>query len=151
MFALTPFRSNLSSPATHRRSPLDIDDLFNRLMWAPSVMGSTSFTDFDMYEQDGKLVMSIEAPGVNPDEVEIRTSKDRIQIKSKSESEDKGGQDDSRTWYSRKTSSAFNYDVSLPFEVDTDKAEALFENGVIRIAAPRLRVSESRVLSIKKS
>ncbi|MDR1915587.1 MAG: Hsp20/alpha crystallin family protein [Synergistaceae bacterium] len=152
MFALTPFRSNLASPASHRRSLLDIDDLFNRLMWTPGIVGQTGLSDFDMYEQDGKLNMSIEAPGVNPDEVEIRTSKDRIQIKSKSESEDKSGKDDEgKTWYSKKTVSSFNYDVSLPFEIDTDKAEALFENGVIHISAPRLQISESKVLSIKKA
>jgi HSP20 family protein len=134
------------------RSLLDMDELFNRILWAPDAMRPAVSADFDMYEQDGKLVMSIEAPGVNPDEVEIRTSKDRIRITSKSETEDKSGSsDDGRTWYNKKSVSAFDYDVALPFEVDTDKAEASFENGVIRITAPRLQVSESRVLSIKKA
>jgi HSP20 family protein len=103
-----------------------------------------------MYEKDGRLFVSIEAPGVSPDDVEVRISKDRVQLKSKNEEKGENS-DDGRTWYSRKTVASFNYDLSLPFEIDTDKAEAAFDNGVISISAPRLQVSESRVLSLKKS
>jgi HSP20 family protein len=131
---------------------MDIDDIFNRLLWAPDAQGSRSFSNFDMYEKDGSLHISIEAPGVNPDEVEIRISKDRVQLKSKNDSEEKReGADDGKTWYSRKSVSSFNYELTLPFEIDTEKSEASFENGIISIAAPRLMISESRVLSIKKA
>jgi HSP20 family protein len=82
--------------------------------------------------------------------MEIRISKDKVQLRSKKETAEKNDADDGKTWYSRKTVSAFNYDFSLPFEIDTDKAEATFENGVILISAPRLQVSESRLLSLKK-
>ncbi|MDR0764731.1 MAG: Hsp20/alpha crystallin family protein [Synergistaceae bacterium] len=151
MFALTPFRNSLVS--TGRRGSLtDIDDIFNRLLWAPDASVSGRFSDFDMYEKDGSLRISIEAPGVNPDEVEIRISKDRVQLKSKNDGDrKKDGADDGKTWYSRKSASSFNYELSLPFEIDTEKADASFENGIISIVAPRLMISESRVLSLKKS
>ena len=68
-----------------------------------------------------------------------------------SKEETKKADDDGKTWYSKKVAASFNYDLALPFEIDTDKAEASFEKGVISISAPRLQVSESRVLSIKKS
>ncbi|MDR1509208.1 MAG: Hsp20/alpha crystallin family protein [Synergistaceae bacterium] len=150
MFALTPFRNSLATTGSRRNPLSDIDDIFNRLLWSPDPVGTRSFSNFDMYEKDGRLFVSIEAPGVSPDEVEARISKDRIQLKSKNE-EKSENPDDGRTWYSRKTVSSFNYDFSLPFEIDTDKAEAAFDNGVISISAPRLQVSESRVLSLKKS
>ena len=150
MFTLTPFRNSLASNG-RRSSLMDIDDIFNRLLWTPDAPGSRSFSNFDMYEKEGTLHISIEAPGVNPDEVEIRITKDRVQLKSKSEGEEKkDGADDGKTWYSRKSVSSFNYELSLPFEIDTEKAEASFENGMISIAAPRLMISESRVLSLKK-
>ena len=150
MFALTPFRNNL--PGNHRRGSLtDIDDIFNRLLWAPDLPTTRSFGNFDMYEKDGRLNLLVEAPGVNPDDVEIRVSKERVQLKSKQKEETEKIEDDGKTWYSKKTAASFNYDLSLPFEIDTDKAEASFENGVISISAPRLQVSESRVISIKKS
>ena len=150
MFALTPFRNNLQG--IQRRSPLmDIDDIFRGLLWAPDLPTARSFGNFDMYEKDGRLNMSVEAPGVDPDDVEIMISKGMVQLKSKHKEEAEKADDNGRTWYSRKAATSFNYDMSLPFEIDTDKAEASFENGVISISAPRLQVSESRVLSIKKS
>ncbi|MDR1579708.1 MAG: Hsp20/alpha crystallin family protein [Synergistaceae bacterium] len=150
MFALTPFRNHLAQNG-RRSSLVDIDDIFNRLLWAPDAPESRSFSNCDMYEKDGTLHISLEAPGVNPEEVEIRISKDRVQLKSKNDSEEKNnGADDGKTWYSKKSVSSFNYELSLPFEIDTEKADASFENGMISIAAPRLMISESRVLSLKK-
>jgi HSP20 family protein len=131
---------------------MDIDDLFNRLLWSPDLGRAQSFGSYDMYEKDGKLFVAVEAPGVSHDDVEVRISKDRIQLKSKAEAEGKSeGADDGKTWYSRKAVTSFNYELSLPFEIDTEKAEATFENGVISLSAPRLQVSESRVLSLKKA
>ena len=130
---------------------MDIDDIFNRLLWAPDFPSARSFSNFEMYEKDGRLHVSVEAPGVDPDDVEIRISKERLQLKSKQKEETEKAGDDGKTWYSRKTTASFNYDLPIPFEIDTDKAGASFENGVIMISAPRLQVSESRILSIKKS
>jgi HSP20 family protein len=150
MFALTPFKNNIASTGS-RRSPLvEIDDLFNRLLWSPDLPGTRGFSNFDMYEKDGRLFVAIEAPGVSPDDVEVRISKERVLLKSKNEEKGESS-DDGKTWYNRKTVASFNYDLSLPFEIDTEKAEAAFDNGVVLISAPRLQVSESRVLSLKKS
>jgi HSP20 family protein len=152
MFALTPFTHRRLSQNAHNRITRELDDFFDRFLWSPEVANSGNLRDFDLYEKDGKLYLSMEAPGVKPDELEIRTSRDRISIRNRQETEEKdGGQDDGKTWYNRKSSYSFNYEVSLPFEIDTDKAEATFENGVINISAPRLQASESKVLALKKA
>jgi HSP20 family protein len=149
MFELTPLRRfPTASPARLSR---EFDELFDRIFWPGGVENPRSFRDFDLYEKDGKLFLSIDAPGVNPDELEIKTSKDRVSIRSAQKSEEKGDQDDGRTWYNKKTAYSFNYEVALPFEIDTDKADASFENGMIHISAPRLMASESKVLSLKKA
>ena len=150
MFALTPFNNN-NRRLAHRSPMSDFDDLFNRLMWAPNMAGSRLFRDFDLYEQDGKLFLSIEAPGMNPDDLEIRTTKESVSIKCKNEATEESEKvQDDKKWYNKKTSCAFNYEISLPFEIDTNKAEATFEHGMIKITAPRLEVEESKVLELKK-
>lgn len=156
MFAITPYNTNrrLSNRMTR-----DIDDFFNRLMWASDATGSRTIRDFDLYEEDGKLNLAIEAPGIDPAKLEIKTSSETISIRCKqetTESSDNGEtpksddkKDENRTWYNKKTACSFNYEISLPFEIDTEKAEATFEHGVIKITAPRLQATESRVLPIK--
>jgi HSP20 family protein len=152
MFELRPFTHRRLSQATPLRITREFDDLIDRLFWSRDADGARGFRDFDLYEKDGKLCLSIEVPGVSPDELEIRTSRDRVSIKSAQKAEEKdGAQEDGRTWYSRKSTHSFNYEVALPFEVDTDKAEATFENGMIHITAPRLQASESKVLTLKKA
>ncbi len=150
MFAITPFNSNRRlSPAAHHRAMREMDDFFDRLLWAPDLGGSRNFREFDLYEKDGKLFLSIEAAGMNPDDLEVRIFKDRVAVKCNKEAEERE-EEDGKTWYNRKTVCRFNYEISLPFEIDTDGAEAKFEEGVIHITAPRLERSESKVLSLKK-
>lgn len=152
MFAITPFGSNQRiSSHSHHRAMRELDDFFNRLLWAPNLAGSQNFREFDLYEKDGKLFLSIEAAGANPDDLEIRIFKDRVSVKSHKETEEKeGGEEDGKTWYNKKTVCNFNFEIALPFEIDTNGAEAAFEEGVINISAPRLDRSESKVLSLKK-
>lgn len=145
MFALTPFKGRRFSPAIQ-----DMDDFFNRLLWAPDMAGLHSFSDFDLYEKDGKLHLSIDVPGVKPEDLEITITKSTLSIRSKNESNEEK-KDEGKTWYNKKSVSEFNYEVSLPFEIDTDKAEAACDNGKITVVAPRLQVSESKVLPLKKA
>ncbi|MDR1481073.1 MAG: Hsp20/alpha crystallin family protein [Synergistaceae bacterium] len=155
MFALTPYGKRFSR-AFNNRSTGEIDELFDRLFSSSSVAGTRNLRDFDLYEKDGCLFLSMEAPGVNPDDLDVVIKKDSVAIRSKIESREGGTSpdaaehDDGRTWYSRKSAHVFNYEISLPFEVDTERAEAAFENGVISISAPRLQLSESRILQLKK-
>jgi HSP20 family protein len=155
MFALTPYGRRFSR-ALNNRTMGDIDELFDRLLAFPGASGARNLRDFDLYEKDGKLFLSMEAPGVNPDDLDVVIKKDSVAIRSKPDVKETGAPadstepDDGRTWYSRKSVHVFNYEISLPFEVDTEHAEAAFENGVIHISAPRLQLSESRVLQLKK-
>ncbi|MDR0616584.1 MAG: Hsp20/alpha crystallin family protein [Synergistaceae bacterium] len=150
MFELTPFTHRRLAQASPLRVSREFDDLIDRLLWS-GADHHQNLRDFDLYEKDGHLFLSIDAPGVNPDELEIKTSKDRVSIRSRKDSEEKNASDDGKTWYSRKSAYSFDYEVSLPFEIDTEKAEAKFENGMIHISAPRLVVSESKVLTITKA
>ena len=152
MLAITPFNHNrrLSSQA-HHRAMRELDDFFDRLLWAPDLSGSRNFREFDMYEKDGRLFLSIEAAGANPEDLEVRIFKDRVSIKSSKEAVEKAGdEEDGRTWYNKKTVCNMDYEITLPFEIDTEDAEANFAEGVIHISAPRLERSESKVIPLKK-
>ena len=156
MFAITPYNTNRR---LSNRMARDIDDFFSRLMWASDVTGPKTIRDFDLYEEDGKLNLAIEAPGVDPEKLEIKTSSETISIRCKQETAESNDEatapkaeekkDESRTWYNKKSACNFNYEISLPFEIDTEQANATFEHGIIKITAPRLQATESRVLPIK--
>lgn len=151
MFALTPFRFDRGlSPAAHRKAIRDMDEIFDRLLWAPDLAGSRDLKDYDMYEKDGKLYLSIEAPGVDPDCMEVMITKDRVSVRCKGSDGQDEKAEDGKIWYSKKCVTCFNLDLTLPFEINSDAAEAFFEHGMLQISAPRLQVSEGRVIPVKK-
>ena len=158
MFGIVPFRTRSMAPTFPSRTLRDFDDFFNRLFWAPDMsgVGFRNIRDFDLYEKDGNLHLSIEAPGAEPEDFEVRIAKDSVSIKCKKESAEETGNDEEKgdegkTWYSRKSVCSFDYEVALPFEIDNDRAEAVFENGLIKIIAPRMQASESKVVPLKRA
>ncbi|GHV32662.1 heat-shock protein Hsp20 [Synergistales bacterium] len=152
MIDLIPFHNGRTpGPEGADRVVRDFADIFDRFLYAHDLRGQRNFRDFDLYEKDGKLFLSIEVPGACPDDVEIKTSKNRMSVKSVKRPEPGiNAPEDDKVWYNKKKSFNFNYDVALPFEIDPDKAEAAFEHGVIHITAPRLDLTERRVVPIKK-
>lgn len=152
MFALTPFQNRYTMPASRHRGFREFDNFFDRFFMTPAFESFQQVGNFDLYEKDDTLFLSVEAPGANPEDIEIVTTKNRVAIRSKKETEEgDGNQDDGKTWYSRKSVTMFNYEVTLPGEIDVERAEATFENGIIRISAPKLQVSGSKVLPLKKA
>jgi HSP20 family protein len=86
------------------------------------------------------LRVSAELPGLDPKDVEILVEGDVLTIRGekKSETEDKDRHFSER-YYGR-----FERSLRLPFEVEDDKAEATFKNGVLTVTLPKsARAAES--------
>jgi HSP20 family protein len=120
----------------------DVDRLFDGFFGSVSGMRGV-----EMYEEDGKLHLSVEAPGVDPSKVEIRVFKDRVALSSQEDSEER--KEEGKTYYCRRASRRLNYEIALPFQVDTDKASASFENGMVKLVLPKEGAVEGRVLKLE--
>ncbi|ACZ19954.1 Hsp20/alpha crystallin family protein [Thermanaerovibrio acidaminovorans] len=118
----------------------DVDRLFE------GFFGGASGRGIEMYEEDGKLHLAVEAPGIDPSKVEIRVFKDKVSLTSAEETEER--KEESRCYYCRRSSRRLNYEISLPFQVDPDKAAASFENGMVRLVLPKEGTQEGRVLKL---
>lgn len=103
----------------------------------------------EMYEEGDDLVVRLDAPGVDPGEVEIRVFGDRVAIRAKSESEESVEDGSSRTYHCSRRRSSFNYSVALPVEVDVERAEARFENGVISLKLGKKEKDGGRLLKLE--
>lgn len=116
----------------------EIDNFFGQ-MWGTRGV--------EMYEKEGRLYVTLETPGVDPEKVEIRLFKDRITVRAAAEEEEK--KEEKRNYYCRKSSRNLDYEIVLPFEIDPDKAQAEFKNGLLTLSAPRLEIGEGgRILRL---
>jgi HSP20 family protein len=100
----------------------------------------------DIYEEKDQLVMKIELPGVNREDVNITLQDDRLTIKAeKTESVVEDG-----TSYARERQyGQYLRSVSLPFPVKEDKVSATFENGVLELRLSKAEESKAKKIEIK--
>ena len=116
------------------------DDVFNRFdAGMPSAFGRT-WPSLEVNATENDLRVSAELPGLDPKDVEILVDGDVLTIRGekKSETEDRGRHFSER-YYGR-----FERSLRLPFDVEDNKAEASFKNGVLTVTLPKsARLAES--------
>jgi HSP20 family protein len=124
----------------HREMNRLFDDVFNRFdADMPSAFGRT-WPSLEVNATENDLRVSAELPGLDPKDVEILVEGDVLTIRGekKSETEDRGRHFSER-YYGR-----FERSLRLPFDVEDNKAEASFKNGVLTVTLPKsARLAES--------
>lgn len=101
----------------------------------------------DMYRTDNAVVIVASAPGVDPDEIEIRAVGNTLTIKRETRQEKKVEEKD----YARREFRVgrFSRTLALPRDVDSTKATAEFKHGELTITVPTREESKPRSIKIK--
>ncbi|HQG31504.1 MAG TPA: Hsp20/alpha crystallin family protein [Deltaproteobacteria bacterium] len=165
MRSLSPFRwGRRNVPAGTELSPFDafqqemnrlFDDFFKGFglrSYSEAGGALTAFTpQIDMTEDEKSVKVSAELPGLSDKDIDINLSRDSLTIKGqkKEEKEEKGEQ----TYYAERSFGSFTRVIPLPVEVNPDKAEASFSNGVLTINMPKVHEEkkEQKKIEIKSS
>ncbi len=115
-----------------------LDDVFTPLLGTPRMGWDTAV---DMYERDNNIMIEMNLPGVDPDKVNVSVERNVLQISGNREEvhEDKGKQ------FTRKeiVRGAFSRAIRLPSDVDENKVQAKYRNGVLMIALPKKDQAQS--------
>ncbi|MBN1483258.1 MAG: Hsp20/alpha crystallin family protein [Chloroflexia bacterium] len=100
----------------------------------------------DMYETDDHLVVRSDLPGLKPEEVDISITGDTLTIKGefRSEEEERGDVYMQERCYGR-----FQRSVALPTGVDSDAAEATFEDGVLKVTLPKAEEAKPKQITVQ--
>lgn len=101
---------------------------------------------FNIFEKDDSLVIIMEAAGVTPENLSVVLEKNIITISGKREDPHS---DESRNFYSMEISfGIFERRITLPYEVDTEKAIVTTKEGFIQIILPKVPTVE-KVIEIE--
>jgi HSP20 family protein len=126
----------------------EMDDIFRGFSDAIKPM-TRRYVPVDMYEENDEVVVNIDAPGFDPSQIEIKTFSDRVNVRSKEE-EKSESEEDGRPWYMRRAGRSINLCVTLPTEVDPERAQASFKNGVVSVRMPKSRAVQGKVLELRQ-
>lgn len=95
----------------------------------------------DMYETDKALIVEATLPGFSENEIEISEQNNILTIRAEHKEEK---EESSERWVMRERSAqTFERTLSLPVEVKPGEAEALLENGILRITLPKVHTGKS--------
>jgi HSP20 family protein len=101
----------------------------------------------DMYQTDNDVVVKASIPGIKADEVQINITGDILTLKGEAKQE---AERKDRAWHIREQRfGSFERSLALPTAVKSDKAEAVFENGILTITLPKADEVKPRTINIQ--
>ncbi len=101
----------------------------------------------DVSETKDSYVVKAELPGIDPKEIDISLMNDILTIKGekKQEKEEK----EENYHIIERSYGAFTRSVRLPGQVQSDKINATFKNGVLKVTLPKTEEAKKKEIKIK--
>ena len=149
-------------PARALRPFEDMDRLFDKFMsrgwfspfqmeWPTLPASAMPFEgktpNVDVIDRDDDVVVKAELPGVDKKDIDISVTQNTVTIKGKTSHEHKEEKGDyyrceiSRGSYSRT--------LSLPADVDEEKAKAVYKDGILELVLPKLKKSKRHSIKVE--
>ena len=120
------------------------DDSFTRPF---AMSGGSAAPAIDLYQDSENVVVKAVLPGVKPGDVQISVTADVLTLKGEFSQENE--QKDVTYHIREQRFGAFERALRLPTDVQTDKAKADFENGVLTITLPKAEAVKPKTITIK--
>ena len=129
----------------------DLDRLFDRLLddfSMPFISTPTRGTPFvDIKEAADNLIITVEIPGINPEDLDISVTQDILTIKGEIKSELSQDSEDYRRMERRY--GTFSRTLQLPCKVKTEDVKAHYKKGILHIALPKCKPDIPRQVKIR--
>jgi HSP20 family protein len=100
----------------------------------------------DVHETAEELIVTIEIPGVDPAAIDLAATGNVLAIRGVKEP---GGLPESVARSRERAFGAFHREITLPNDVDFEKAEADTHHGVLKIRLPKRSSAQTRTIPIR--
>lgn len=128
------------------------DDDFNRMLerfhGGENTRQNMFMPAVDVYEDGNKVIVETQLAGVDPDKTEILVENDVLTIKG--EGEKKTEVEDKNYYRKEIRSGNFYRNIPLPTHVDGEKASAVYDKGILKIAIPKREEMKPKQIKISK-
>ena len=102
----------------------------------------------DVYETVDKFVVTVELPGIEPEDVEVSVEDSTLTIKGQREFFYKDATEDSFQRIERRYG-AFSRTLSMPTTADTERVEASFDKGVLTIELSKREEAKPKKVTVR--
>jgi len=128
------------------RRPWDeIEDWFEHRL--PEMKKAGFMPPVDIYKKGNNVVVETQISGIDPTKVEVSVEEGCLIIKGASE---KKTEVDDKNYYRKEVhAGSFYRSVPLPIKVIGDKAQAVYEDGLLKVIIPKAPVTKTKKISVK--
>ena len=112
----------------------EMNHLFERSQGS-FVSGSANFPLINLYNQDDKILVIAETPGLKKEDIDIHFLEGSLKIKGQRQFEQEG--DKLLQLRQERATGAFEKTIRIPLEVKADQISARLQDGVLQIELPK--------------
>jgi len=114
-----------------------VPEKWEGIEWIPAV---------DVSETDDAVIVKVDVPGVNPEDMEISLVDNVLVIKGEKKREEEEKKEN--FYRMERFYGSFMRSIQLPCEVEEDKIEATYKDGVLKIVLPKKPEEKKKVIKI---
>ncbi len=120
---------------------------FERRIWEPLPITRMRVFPVNMYQKNNDLIVEASLPGIRPEDVDISISGRTLTIRAERKEAKEIKEED--YYYREMAAGRLFRQLTLPTDVQADKAEATYENGVLRLRLPVAPVAREAHIKVK--
>ena len=104
----------------------------------------------DVYATENEIVVIAAVPGLNPDDIRITVEKNTLTLSGTIPNVAEAEDTKNASWYLHELPyGTFERSLTLPLELDANRAEATFENGMLRLTLPKAETEKPKQIKVK--
>jgi HSP20 family protein len=124
----------------------DLERYFEKPTFDLGLSGRGVFPPVNVFVRNGDVVIRAEVPGVKPEDVQIEAERGRVTLRG----ERKAPPEAEGSFHRRERRyGTFSRTIRLPEDVDVEKAEAKYRNGVLTLRVPRAEAAKPRRIEVQ--
>lgn len=108
--------------------------------------GARGSMPMDVLRRDGELVIRLDLPGVQPENVDVTVDGHTLSVQA---TRDADMQDDDKVYVRGRIYGTLRRQLTLPEDLDADRVDAAFDNGVLTVRVPVMEHAKPRRIEIQ--
>jgi HSP20 family protein len=112
-----------------------MDRAFDTL-WGEATAPNLPQIPVDIYERDGSLFVSASIPGIRPEDLDITVEEGVLTIRGETKQEWESNE--TKVYRREQRFGQFARSIQLPDELDLDRIDAEFQNGMVTVRIPKM-------------
>ena len=129
----------------------EMEDIMRRMRMpmALSSLHDSFVPTLDMYEEGDNIIVEAPLAGIDPKDVEVSVEKGVLTVQGEHKREHEV---DEKNYYRKETrSGSFYRQIALPTAVKEDDISAEYEDGILRVSAPKAAPTKAKKVQVKVS